>query len=73
MIKFTDKLSLLTLACLLLVACRDKPTGDLLTVIQKKGEIVVSTDPNYDPSHSSMKKECLMVSTLMWLKRLPSA
>jgi polar amino acid transport system substrate-binding protein len=49
MIKFTDKLSLLTLACLLLVACRDKPTGDLLTAIQKKGEIVVSTDPNYEP------------------------
>ena len=47
--KFTHKLSLLTLFCLLLVACSDKPTGDLLTAIQKKGEIVVSTDPNYEP------------------------
>ena len=47
--KFTHKLSLLTVFSLLLAACGDKPTGDLLARIQKKGEIVVSTDPNYKP------------------------
>jgi len=47
--KFTHKLSLLTVFSLLLVGCGDKPTGDLLAMIQKKGEIVVSTDPNYKP------------------------
>jgi len=50
--KFTHKLSLLTVFSLLLVGCGDKPTGDLLARIQKKGEIVVSTDATFPPQSS---------------------
>ncbi|MFB3042377.1 MAG: transporter substrate-binding domain-containing protein [Candidatus Poribacteria bacterium] len=42
-------LSLLTVFSLLLVACGDKETGDLLARIEKRGIIRVSTDANYAP------------------------